>query len=1096
MLAGFGLFFLCLNNPVNAQEKFDLINSGSLLQEGSKLDKDGKYKDAVTLYSKIPRSDTNYSTALYQLSYSNYLDSSFETSINYAKEGLHLFPAKATEWYALMGNTFDAMERRDEALKYYDSALALNQADYFTWFNKGITFYNLKRYTDAKACFQRTVLIYPYHTSSHYFLGVIAAAEGNIAGAMLSFTTNLLINPDNRYRDRAVNYLSSLSTVTDEINANVSKAIKTEDDNFELQQEIILSKAALNVKYKLQTDLDDPITRQLQVLLEKLEYNAGDKGFWMQYYVPFYIQEFKNGQFNTLVNYIFSGLDIKSVKAYNQKKDKEIAAFTSDATKYLNEIRRTEALNYADRKPDNYRYYFGTQTLMGTGKWKKSGEEDVLYGTWKFYYDNGQVKSEGNFNDNGEKEGDWIFYYDNGRTKEKSFFKNGVAEGKSISWFDNGNLSEEDFFKAGKLDGEIKTYYFNGILKSIGHYTDDIKNGEMKSWTFDGFLNYISNYKNDVLEGQVNFYYKNGQIQTAKKFANGKLNGAYKQYFENGALSMDGNYIDDKPTGNWKEFYNSKKIKIEYTYADGYMDGIYKQYYENGKLSETIQYANGKIEGKIENFDDDGIKFSESTYEKDRLKELLFFDKTGKTISSSTIRKGAANLTFFDANGNKLSEGYYNKDSYNDGKSTYYFKNGAIKMESNYSAGHLNGERKIYYSNGKLSEEVNFTSDKEDGFLNTYYINGENRYAGNFVEGEKQGEQKQFNTFGTTVSSLYYLNDEYNGYNVYYYANGKKDYEEQYRTGWLIKVTQFDTLGNTIAETNMPDGNGEMIFRHFNGKVYAKSAYRNYLRQGKYESFYFDGSASLVQYYKQGLKDSVAKQYFYGGKLQYEGKYLLGERDGQWNFYNTNGKLAYTESYEAGELNGTETMYNDDGTKDKELNYKNGMLEGITSIYSGNNELAVQFSYHNNELVSYTYEGKDGKLIKPVAVKNGTALVTAYYKNGNKSAEMNFEESMINGMRKLYFSNGSIYIEGARIYNNEQGIKKIYFANGKPDKEENYFYGNMHGLNKSFYANGNIKTEENWYNGEQNGISKYYDESGKLKETRLYYYDVLLSVAK
>ncbi|HXL54951.1 MAG TPA: tetratricopeptide repeat protein, partial [Chitinophagaceae bacterium] len=200
-----------MNIKVSAQEKYELINSGILLEQGAKLSDDGKYKEAIELYNKIPRSDTNYSVVLHELSYSSYLDSSFESSVNYAKEGMGLFPEKATDWYSLIANSLDAMEKRKEALTYYDSTLKLNPNNYLTWFNKGISFYNLERFEDAKACFQKAILIYPYHPSSHFFLGAICASQGKVAEAMLSFTTSLLINPDNRYKGRAVSYLTNIA---------------------------------------------------------------------------------------------------------------------------------------------------------------------------------------------------------------------------------------------------------------------------------------------------------------------------------------------------------------------------------------------------------------------------------------------------------------------------------------------------------------------------------------------------------------------------------------------------------------------------------------------------------------------------------------------------------------------------------------------------------------------------------------------------------------------------------------------------------------------------------------------------------------------
>jgi antitoxin component YwqK of YwqJK toxin-antitoxin module len=143
------------------------------------------------------------------------------------------------------------------------------------------------------------------------------------------------------------------------------------------------------------------------------------------------------------------------------------------------------------------------------------------------------------------------------------------------------------------------------------------------------------------------------------------------------------------------------------------------------------------------------------------------------------------------------------------------------------------GERTIYYLNGKPTEKISFTNDQENGLLTGYHANGVVRYLGNYTDGKQQGEHQEFNPFGTLISSAYYLDDELNGYTTYYEANGKKASEELYRTGWLIKATQFDSTGNVLAESNLQKGNGELVYRHPNGNIYTKSNYQNYLIEGK-----------------------------------------------------------------------------------------------------------------------------------------------------------------------------------------------------------------------------------------------------------------------
>jgi len=1091
-LAGIILFAF----SVQAQDKDQPVNSGDILQQCVKLYENGKYHEAIELYNIVSRNDTNYSAVLHELSYACYMDSNYEKSIGYAKEGLAAFPEKSTDWYNLLGNTYDVMGKRKEAMLYYDSLIVQNPYNHLGWFNKGLTCSNMEDYAGAKKNLQKAIIISPFHAASHYFLGVIAVKEGKLVPAMLSFTTCLLMNPEGKYAASCVTYLNNISKVTDEIAEKVAAAKPWSNDDFELQHEIILSKASLDRKYKLQTDVEDPITRQLQVMLEKLELNAADNGFWMQYYVPFYTDIYRKEQFNVIVNYMFSGLDIKSVKSFNQKNDKKIAAFINSATEYFASIRETEKLEYDQRTEKNRQYYFSNGKLAGIGKWSNNGTEDILTGFWVFHHENGRLKSKGNFNNNGEKTGDWEFYFDNGKPEQKCAFVNGGIEGKLTEWFKNGNIAQESFYKNNKLNGENKIYYYNGLLRTINHYTDNIKEGEEIGYTYDGYPEYTAVYKKDEMEGTATVYYKNGKPSLIKTYSNGKLNGAYKTFSENGALTMEGNYDQGKLAGQWKEYYDSKVLKSEYSYSSGAISGSYKVYYENGKLSEALQYTNGKADGKQENFDEDGIKYSESVYENGRLRELSFFDKTGKTVNSFTTRKGAGNLVFYNAFGTKDNEAYFNKEGYRDGKSTYYFPSGKISTEANYKEGSLEGERIIYFANGQVSEKMNFTGNEEHGMLKSFHINGKPKLSGYFNGGSRHGEHISYDQFGTPAASYSYLNNEQNGYTIYYSANGKKDYEEEYYNGWLKKIIQYDTTGNVIATSDFPAGTGELIYKHINGKVYSKAPYRNYLLNGKYESFYFDGSPRVAAFYKNGDKDSIAKSYFYGGKLQNEGRYTLGKKTGEWKYYHGNGVLYYTENYADGEEQGTEILYNDDGTKDRLLTFSKGLLDGPYIIYGDNNEAALQLNYHNDIIISYTYYDKDGKLITPVPVKNGTAMITAYYRNGNKSAEVNYENSEVNGVRKLYYTNGSLLVEGTRVLGYDNGSKKRYYSGNKLAKEENYYYGNLHGVVKSYYLNGNIKTEQNWYNGELNGSSKYYDETGKLKETRFYYYDTLMGVTK
>ena len=72
--------------------------------------------------------------------------------------------------------------------------------------------------------------------------------------------------------------------------------------------------------------------------------------------------------------------------------------------------------------------------------------------------------------------GKMVRYYQNGQLKAEGNFKKGEADGIYKSWYENGQLEHEINYTGGELNGFSESYYENGQLKSSGFYKD----GKMK----------------------------------------------------------------------------------------------------------------------------------------------------------------------------------------------------------------------------------------------------------------------------------------------------------------------------------------------------------------------------------------------------------------------------------------------------------------------------------------------------------------------------------------------------------------------------------------------------------------------------------------
>ncbi len=1088
------LFFIA-NTALLAQREISnpLINSKEIITKGIALHDAGKYKEAITTFLKVPASDTGYADVLHELILTAFSDSNFTDAEKYAGMAQDFYPARNTEWLGFLADIYDETKRSELALKAYDTILAQNPYSYLAYFNKGISFFRIAKMEEAEFNFKQCVILNPYYASAHHYLGRLALLKGNLVQAMMSFGTSLMVMPGNRYLKTTINYLSSIA----EVNTNTAELLKKykpgKEDDFEMIQEIIISKIALDKNYKLKADLEDGIVRQLQVMMEKLEYNANDKGFWMQYYVPMYKALWQHDQFEPVVNYIFSELEIKKVKEYVKKEKKKIESVTGEAVNYLNGIRETQELQFTKREKAGTRYYISNYTITGKGAYTKNAKnEDVVTGPWQFYFTNGRIKSEGGFDEAGLRRGLWKYYYENGIPKEATNYEKNTAQGKSESWFDNGLPYKKTNFRNDEKDGEETTWYYSGLLNSVVNYKLGKKEGYAKYYNIDDYLKTVTVYSNGLQQGEEIVYHPNGSIQSKQTYTNNVANGPYNEYFDNGKIKVTGNYTDGKKTGTWNTSYKNGNKEFLENYIKGELDGEYTSWYNNGKTATKRLYKKDDIDGKKEDFDDDGIIYSETIFEKGKLKDIKFFDKQGTVISNTSSRRGSAGISFYAPDGSKTSDGFYSKEGVLEGKGKNYFKNGKLSAEADYKNGLLDGSRITYYENGKLRQEEKYAANNANGYFTGYYINGEVSEEGWYVDGRREGTVISRDLLGNINSKIYYLGNNINGITENYYATGKMDYKAFYDNNWFNKLEQFDTAGKLLCSSALVKGEGKIFFKHFNGSPYIESNYKYYKLNGPYKITNGDGSKCNISYYKNGISDSLQTTWYPNGKIKEEGKYSNGYKTGAWKYYWFNGQLSTVENYEDGKLAGKSMQYNEDGSVDKELNYTNGEVNGEYSMYGDNKELAVLFYYKNGELTGYSYLDKTGKPVPMIALPKGSGKVIAYYKNGNKSAAMEFNESLVEGERILYSTTGKERIAGKRVNGLEHGSKKIYYPTGKLLKEENYLYGKLHGSDKYYSENGTLISDVNYYLGDLHGECKYYS-NGKLTDTYIYYYGVMES---
>jgi len=1076
------------------QENNPLINSGELIEKAIQFHDEGKYKSAIEIYKKIPRGDTNYYRAVYEMAYSQMTDSQYAASRKSVEIGLAEPNDRWAEFYTLYGNILDDMGEPERALRIYDSAIVLYPAFTDLYLNKGTTLIKLKRYAEAEEILKQTILINPYVASAHYKLGVCAIQRGAVMQTFLSHINYLLIQPNGRYQNAAISSLSTISKAGDEIKALVDKRAEDGGDNFPMLEKIMFSKIALDKKYKPLLKLDDPISRQIQVVFEKIEYDEKDTDFWMQYYVPLFKKIFEEKKFEPFINRLFANVNVETIQDYVKKNKKEIEEVVNEAVEYYNQVRNTREINYAARKDMNVLYHHENGKLYGKGTTKENGEK--LVGNWEFYYSAGNLRSKGVYNDNGERNGPWQYYHFNGKTRGKQLYKDGKLEGEEAFYFENGNLSSHSFYKNGEEYGESKSFYLIGLLRAVAEVKEGKLQGSRKIYFSNGSIKSLESYIADSLSGPFKTYYSTGPLESQGTYKSGEIEGSYKAFHTNGKLSMEGTYSKGKLNGPWKQYHENGKLKLQENFVNGTVEGEYIEYYDNGQLFYKCNYKNGKCTGDVEYFDRDGKKFFVYTLDNDITKTARYYDKTGKEIGVSERKAKKLDLTTYYSDGYKRSQAVYNDKAQIIGTETYFYRTGKPSSEANYADGALEGPGFSYYANGNKQVSTSYKEGEKHGYEKNFFSHGQVQDEGWYQDGNMEGNWLSYDELGNATIISEYLNNDLHGYKTEFYPNGKKSYETKFTRGWIEEFVQFDSTGKELSRSIIKNGNGKYKILFFNGKTFSEGAYKDGELDGAYTFYFFDGKVNTQQFYKRGALDSTYRNYYYGGQLLTEGQYKNGKKDGLWKNYFSTGKLNYTETYLNGEVNGKRIYYFQNGKVDTEIEMEKGERNGWTKKYDEDGSLQYQTRFAYDVPQAYTYLDKNNQLVPEIAIRGGSGDIKSFFANGKPSADFSYANSKLNGSNKSYHSNGKLRSESMENFGLSEGNYKFYHANGKLQYEYNYLHDNVHGPYKEFNDKGMLLEEGYYYNGVPHNTTKTYDDAGKLKETRTYYYGKLLDVKK
>jgi len=205
---------------------------------------------------------------------------------------------------------------------------------------------------------------------------------------------------------------------------------------------------------------------------------------------------------------------------------------------------------------------FVSGTAMAQEKINQLDAQGRRIGVWKKYYDNKNIRYEGQFE--AGKEIGVFNYYGELNSKQPIIVKT-FSEANDIAqvtyFYDGGTLQSEGSMKGTNRIG--KWLYYNTDGKTIiseENYENGLLNGTVTTYFSTGKITEILNYKNGELYGNVLRYSSEGILLDDLQYENGKLHGPAKYYDVAGKILRKGLYKNDEKVGNWEYFENGEPI--------------------------------------------------------------------------------------------------------------------------------------------------------------------------------------------------------------------------------------------------------------------------------------------------------------------------------------------------------------------------------------------------------------------------------------------------------------------------------------------------------------------------------------------------------
>jgi len=316
-------FFIFCSTLIFAQD-----NAGTLLNEGTALQKAGKHADAAAKFKEALQTDPGNAAANYQLAFSLVALKQGSEAIPYADKATKTQSVYTASAFSLLGGIYDAAGDATKAIAVYSEGLKAFPTDQNMWFNIGLAYFRNKQYAEAEKAATQAIQLDVKHANSQRLYALVAFHQNKRMNALLGLCSFLLADPNSPRAEEAYTNIQSI------LKGGVLKGADTKDQSPAEAKET----AALNAGIVAAITAADAKkltgTAQLEYQLKSVFMFAGQmvakkpvKSFLDNFYTAYFYKLALSGHTEALAQLIYKNADNSAYEQWRETNPAKVAAF-------------------------------------------------------------------------------------------------------------------------------------------------------------------------------------------------------------------------------------------------------------------------------------------------------------------------------------------------------------------------------------------------------------------------------------------------------------------------------------------------------------------------------------------------------------------------------------------------------------------------------------------------------------------------------------------------------------------------------------------------------------------------------------------------